>query len=166
MNKIELSERGVDPAGDGSWQASRGDRVHNGIDYLCSPEQIICSPVAGRLTKIGYPYANDYFFRYVQITDDAGYQHRIFYCDAVLPPGAQVEEGQAVGIAQDILSKRGSSGTLYRDMGMKNHVHYEVKLDGEFLEPEAALQAAVLDDAEVDELDDSTDGESDEEDLT
>jgi murein DD-endopeptidase MepM/ murein hydrolase activator NlpD len=84
------------------------------------------------VTKLGYPYGDDLQWRYVQITDASGFNHRTFYVEPLVRVGQRVEEDEPIGEAQDISQR-------YPAQGMKPHVHYEIKSgDGEYLNPEAA----------------------------
>ncbi len=106
-------ERGCDSFGCGHFGASRGDRKHNGTD-LCVA---VLSPIKGRVTRLGYPYKDDLSFRYVEITDEAGFKVRLFY---VLP---KVTEGDFVGVG-DVIGKLQSLQKRYE--GIQDHVHLEV----------------------------------------
>jgi hypothetical protein len=131
MLRSILSHRGNDDYGSGEFGASRGERPHNGIDYAIKPGEIICSPVAGTITKLGYTYSSDLSYRYVEVTDSAERRHRLFYVLPLVAVGDEVEKHAPVGASQDISKK-------YTNYGyMKNHVHYEVMLlDGSFANPE------------------------------
>ena len=118
---IECELRGSDPAGEGHYGASRGDRTHNGIDYKCVPGAAVLSPVYGEISKLGYPYA-DLQWRYIEITDDSGLHYRLFYVKPIdfLGVGSHIDEDDIIGIAQDISER-------YPDQGMTPHIHYEIK---------------------------------------
>jgi murein DD-endopeptidase MepM/ murein hydrolase activator NlpD len=123
----ELKKRTSDKWGEGYFGAPRGDRTHNGIDYECPPECQILSPVDGKITKHGYPYGDDLTFRYVQITTKDGYDHRLFYVEPILPIGRIVKKDTVIGFAQDLNER-------YPDI--TPHIHYEVKHEGNYLNPE------------------------------
>lgn len=126
--KAELPLRGCDPMGCGHYGASRGSRKHKGVDYACLPETRIFSPCNGTVTKLGWPYAGQ-TFRYVQITDSVGNNHRVFYIKPIVDLGAEVYRSTVIGEAQDIAGHHGG--------GMKNHVHYEIKTHtGNFIDPD------------------------------
>lgn len=131
MIKTVLPKRGSDEWGSGEFHASRGSRKHKGIDYACYPGTQIESPTHGDVTKLGYPYGDDLSFRYVQITDDHGNNHRLFYVEPGVKVGDTVEQGDIVGEAQDIAA-RYSTPEKY----MKNHIHYEILIDGTEVDPE------------------------------
>lgn len=131
MITVRLSQRN-DAAGSGHFGARRGNRVHNGIDLACAPGSLIESPVAGQITKVGYPYGDDMSWRYVEVTDKFNYRHRLFYVepDGCLEIGEHIEEGHAIGASQDIT-------TRYPRQGMTPHIHYEIKAeDGTYMDPE------------------------------
>lgn len=117
--------------GGGWFGAPRGGtRTHRGIDYACYPATEILSPVRGVVTKVGYPYGDDLSFRYVEVTDDAGYRHRTFYIEPCVEVGDKVYDVDVIGKAQAIV-------TRYPGHGMKNHIHYEViSPDGQYIDPD------------------------------
>lgn len=107
-----------DPMGLGYFGAPRGTRTHRGIDYLMSVGENVDCPVAGIVTKLGYPYADDMYYRYIQVTDDYGYKHRMFYVDPEVEKGTRVNKGDIIGTLQDVSAKHG--------IEMLPHVHYEI----------------------------------------
>ncbi|WP_138436349.1 M23 family metallopeptidase [Marinobacter shengliensis] len=132
MHLHEMSERKCDGHGCGHFGASRGTRKHQGIDLNCKPMTTVCSPVAGTVTKIGYPYGDDLSYRYVEISSQ-GYAFRVFYVDPMVTRGQQVSKSTPIGKAQDL-------GTRYS--GITNHVHLEIKnAAGEFIDPTPVVLA-------------------------
>lgn len=129
---VVLPLRGTDPAGSGHWGAPRGKRIHMGIDFAAPPGGLFISPVSGHVSKLGYPYADDLTYRYVQVTDAQGRDHRFFYLAPELRLGAKViATVDVLGKVQDV-SKR-----YPVPKGMKPHVHYGVRLeDGSYINPE------------------------------
>jgi len=122
-----LPKRTIDPHGSGEYGAPRGSRLHVGIDFECAPGTQIQSPVHGHVTKIGYPYADDLAYRYVQITDATGHNHRVFYIQPLVEIGAKVSTGDTIGSSQDLTA---------RYPGITPHCHYEIKKDGIYTNPE------------------------------
>ncbi len=121
MIKATLPERQQDAWGSGAFGASRGTRIHKGIDYCCYPGTMIQSPVDGKVTKLGYPYSDDMDFRYVEVTANQ-LRHRIFYVEPSVSVGDEVKAGDIVGVSQDIAGR-------YRDPAkspMTGHVHFEI----------------------------------------
>lgn len=118
-----------DSAGDGRFGASRGTRLHKGIDFECFPGQVLVGGISGTVTKHGYCYGDDLTWRYVQVTDVNGLNHRFFYVDPLIPVGECVGPESHIGVAQDITRR-------YPGQGMVPHVHYEVMTgSGEHLDP-------------------------------
>lgn len=123
---IKPKTRGSDSYGSGSYGDSRRRNgksySHTGIDLCCEPISEIASHVEGRVTKLGYPYANHLEFRYVEITDERGFKHRFFYVSPSVATGQYIEKGKTIGFSQKL-------GTIYppKDSGaITEHVHYEV----------------------------------------
>jgi hypothetical protein len=128
---IELELRN-DPAGKGNYGARRGDRTHVGIDYCCTPGAVVLTPVGGIVTRLGYPYADDLSWRYVEITSGPDkLRHRFFYVEPgeTIDVGTHVGRKTPIGKAQDISER-------YPDQEMLAHIHYEVKTQaGTHLDP-------------------------------
>ena len=119
-----LPIRGTDAQGSGHYGAPRGSRKHNGIDFCCYPGTEIQPFYPGKVTKIGYPYADKLEFRYVQITDVHGIHHRYFYVDPCVKLGDSVFLGDIIGKSQELPYE-----------GITQHIHYEVKVNGEHVDP-------------------------------
>jgi len=122
MVKAILPQRHQDSWGSGAFGASRGTRVHKGIDYCCYPGTVIQAGVAGTVSKLGYPYGDDLSFRYVEITTPDQLRHRYFYVEPLVKSGDAITEGMPIGTAQDIAGR-------YRDPAkapMTGHVHFEI----------------------------------------
>jgi murein DD-endopeptidase MepM/ murein hydrolase activator NlpD len=114
-----------DDAGLGHFGASRKRRGkqygHQGIDYENPVGGRVVSPVNGTVTRTsGTLYTDDPSYKYVEVTDDNGGRHRLFYvsADGSVKKGARINKGSLVGTSQDIAAK---------DSRMKNHLHYEIK---------------------------------------
>lgn len=125
--KILASQRKSDSFGSGHYGASRGSRKHSGVDYACYPKSKIFSPVTGQVTKLGYPYADDTSFRYVQVTTREGYDVRVFYVNPSVNLNDQVNENSIIGSSQEL-------GKRYPEI--TEHVHLEIKgKNGKFVNP-------------------------------
>lgn len=130
LNKIVL--RGYDPTGHGYYGAKRGNRKHKGLDLVVEPNEKVFSIIDGVVTKLGYPYAGNLDFRYIEITNDI-YRVRIMYCKPfeTLNVGDRIFEGDEIGLSQDISN--------YWNPKMKNHIHIEVYKHGLLTDPEPLL---------------------------
>lgn len=129
MITVTLQKRKTDSYGSGAFMASRGSRSHKGIDYACWPGSLIQSPISGQVTKLGYAYADDLSYRYVEITDDKQARHRFFYVSPQVIDGQMVEKGDYIGQCQDIAER-------YNKGGMTPHCHYEILVDNVPVNPE------------------------------
>ena len=120
--------RGQDCHGSGAYLASRGSRKHQGIDIVTEIDEDIKSRCCGEVTKIGWPYASKdkSFYRYVQVTDLDGIQVRHFYVKPGVSVGDIVHKGQSIGTSQDLTQTY---------PGITQHLHFEVKKGGAFLNP-------------------------------
>lgn len=132
MIKLTPPQRTNDPHGSGAWQASRGTRKHEGVDYACWPESIVHSGTNGMVTKIGRPYydaadTSKNHFRYVQVTTQLGYNIRYMYVEPCVHVGDTVSTDQPIGAAQDLTK-------VYE--GITPHIHIGVKYEGKYINPE------------------------------
>ena len=129
--KAILTARKQDKWGCGAYQAPRGNRKHNGIDYCCPPESLVMAQKGGRITKIGYAYGDDLSFRYIEIKDHLGEYARYFYVEPSLKQGDMLAMGEIIGHSQKL-------GDRYE--GITEHVHFECfeLIDGkkEYFDPE------------------------------
>lgn len=130
---IQPPLRSADQYGQGHYHASRGSRLHNGVDVACYPGSIVTAIEGGEVTKIGRPYyyADPYdkkeslknALRYVQVTSVTGLRYRYFYVDPLVKEvGHTVFAGDQIGMVQDLIAIYGQ--------GMTNHCHVEI-MDGE-----------------------------------
>lgn len=124
--------RGSDDFGSGDYGASRGDRPHYGIDFALEPGKLVLSPCSGTVTKLGYTYSDDLYYRYVEVTDVDGYRHRVFYITPRVEPDAVVTKNTVIGSVQDVTLRHNA-----KDKYMRPHVHYEVKRGKRFYNPAA-----------------------------
>ena len=126
-----------DSFGAGGFGTPRSSNVsarkkHNGVDYEGDAGQDVKAVTGGIISKIGYPYADDLSFRYVEITAEGGYRVRQFY---VFPAsnvdvGTHVKKGQLIGTCQNL-------GKKFK--GMQNHIHVEIEKDGSLVNPEELI---------------------------
>ncbi|WP_299077891.1 M23 family metallopeptidase [uncultured Paraglaciecola sp.] len=124
MLQVITPLRGVDAYGNGAFGAPRNGShpTHRGVDYAAAAGSQVLSPVKGRVTKHGYPYADALEFRYLEITDGALNRHRFFYTNPMVEVGELVHEGDIIASVQNISGRYKSS----KKNPMVNHVHYEI----------------------------------------
>ena len=111
--------REIDDFGSGRFGASRGNRLHKGIDYLATFGERVGSPCNGVVRRIGRCYGDTPEYKLVEI-DTAGAIVRVLYVNPQVRPRDVVKIGDTIGYAQDISKRYGR--------GMDNHVHLEVRL--------------------------------------
>ena len=132
MKLERMKVRTCDAHGCGHFGASRGKRDHNGVDLVAAMKEKIQSPVRGVVTKVGYPYADDLSWRYVEVTAK-GYRFRFFYVSPWVGVGDKVNVGTVLGRAQGIEN---------RYIGITPHIHFEIKgPGGGYIDPTPVLIA-------------------------
>lgn len=132
MNLYSFPFRGIDAKGGGHYGASRGGRIHRGVDLTCESKTPVGSPVRGKVTKLGWPYAGNFNIRYVEITSEA-YRYRVFYVSPTVAVGDTVELGDIIGASQSL---------KHLHPGITDHVHLEIKdLEHRFIDPTPLILA-------------------------
>jgi hypothetical protein len=124
VHAIMHQSRGLDVWGDGAFAASRGGRLHIGRDYRYAVGEGFETPMAGKVMRIGYPYASHPEYRLIELlTDERTILWRFFYLDPApgIKQNAQVTAGQLIGYAQNLSKKY--------EAGMTNHIHVECIVD-------------------------------------
>ena len=122
-NPTGFEVRAHDDFGFGHFGASRdgGARHHEGVDYVGFAGQDVVAPIAGQVTRMGYAYS-DGGHKYVEITNSqTGYQARVFYVDATVAIGDELQLGQKIGSLKTL---------QVRYPGITDHVHLEVMKSG------------------------------------
>ena len=123
---LKQVHRKCDKHGCGHYGASRGVRKHNGLDIEAEKGKPVYIPFNGIVTKLGYAYADDLSFRYVEVTSDK-YEVRLFYIDPLVRLGQNVFEGDVAGTVQTLKD---------RYKGITDHVHVELRKNDKLLNPE------------------------------
>jgi len=136
---IEAPVRLSDSYGEGYFGASRGKRKHLGIDYCCYPGSVILSPVSGVVSKVGYTYADDLSFRYVEVTAVDKLRYRIFYIEPCVSLDDHVLAREtALGVSQTLGYRYPADEN--HPSPITEHVHFEVRNHkGEYFNPEEVL---------------------------
>ena len=127
--------RGCDSQGCGSYGAGRRYGSHQGADYEATPGQDVVAVTDGVITQVGYPYADDLSYRYVQIETSDGYLVRQLYTSPAtgITNGANVSAGQSIGNYQGL-------GSRYS--GITEHVHVDVRHNGRLVNPTTLIPGA------------------------
>lgn len=108
-----------DAAGDGSYLAPRGGRLHQGMDFLCTPGQKIVCPLNGaRIVRMAFPYP-DQSYHGVLLRNNR-VELLLFY----LKPNddafdKELSQGAVIGLAEDITQR-------YGDDRMQPHIHLQI----------------------------------------
>jgi murein DD-endopeptidase MepM/ murein hydrolase activator NlpD len=122
--------RDCDAKGCGHFHASRGDRLHFGIDVKVKKGQYVYSPINGYFNRVSVPYASDLKYKGVEIIGTGihkGLKVKMWYCKHAVPLQTKLEAGSIIAIAQDISEKYGSS--------MTPHVHFQMYKNGVIVDP-------------------------------
>ena len=126
MIRIRPKIRGEDKWGRGEFLAPRGDHKHRGEDYEAQPGAEVESVECGVVTKLGHAYADDLFYRYVEVTDAEGYAARYMYVEPSVELRQRIKCGQVLGTVQDIAA---------RYPGIIPHFHFEVRKGRNIIPP-------------------------------
>jgi len=107
-----------DSEGSGEYGAPRGSRVHNGVDYLCTPGQDVYAPFTMMITRVSIP---KWELDLSGIAWDSGNSTgKMFYFSPDLSLiDTIVHEGQVIGTAQSVSDE-------YELPNMKDHIHFQV----------------------------------------
>lgn len=136
VNPTGRQVRGADGYGSGLFGASRdgGARAHAGVDFVADPGQTVVAPISGRVKKLGFAYASDLRYRYVEIENLAkGLLVRVLYVGPSVRVGDVVDQRQVIGTAQDLNPR-------YR--GITNHIHLQVAAAGRATDATLLMEAA------------------------
>jgi murein DD-endopeptidase MepM/ murein hydrolase activator NlpD len=119
-----LGIRGLDDWGSGHYGAPRGNRVHNGTDFICVPGQDVYAPITGKIVRVAYPYAGDLKWSGCLIVGDRT-EAKMFYMRLSRHiVGSFVEAGDVIGTAQNISNRYSSPDRE----PMTPHVHLQIKM--------------------------------------
>ena len=108
----------VDLEGDGNYGASRGTRLHNGIDYLCKKGQDVVAPFNMIITRLSLPKRNSFLSGIAWKKGKSSGKMFYFQPDESLI-GKSVYEGDVIGIAQSVAMH-------YKLPKMLNHIHLRI----------------------------------------
>ncbi len=114
-----------DSKGDGKFGASRGVKVHTGVDLTCLLGEGVFAPHSGTVSREVLPYENDNHFSGLEIVSPLFISHLLYVVpldskhDNII--GQEVEQGQLVGTAQDIQRRYGDK--------MDRHIHWKLMIN-------------------------------------
>jgi len=118
--------RTFDRYGSGAFGAGRVDKKHQGQDYLAYPSQPMASLFDCKVERIGQTYSDTKEYRLVVLRYDRQTVLKCMYVDPIVKPGDVLSVGDKIGYVQNI-SKRYP--------GMMNHYHFEVIIEGVYVDP-------------------------------
>ena len=108
---------------------SGGDDYHNGVDIAAEEGERIRAVYDGVVRKTGYDSISGH---YIFLTHKNGYESLYCHCSKILArEGAVIRQGETVALV-------GSTG-----YSTGPHLHYEIRLDGESIDPMPFLENAV-----------------------
>jgi len=107
-----------DPEGSGEYGALRGDRLHNGVDFLCEPEHCVMAPFDMVIKRVSYPHEDHVMSGIAWVCRESSGRLWYFEPDQELI-GCKVYQGDVIGFAQDI-------SKYYNAPKMKPHLHFRI----------------------------------------
>ena len=119
-----------DSLGSGNFWKSRIGHYHEGIDLECSLGETVYAPISGKIIRKAYPYPTDKRFEGCVIQNET--QEVKFFYMVSNRVGQTVKAGEAIGVCQAINTKY--------TVSMKNHIHLEIRENGELINPETVYQ--------------------------
>lgn len=114
-------KRGCDAGGCGHFHASRGNRLHLGVDFLAYAGEEIFAPVSGVVARIGNVYQDEQYKLIELRGSGANKVFKIMYVSPFVVAGDRVKRGDLIGWAQNIREK-------FPDV--QNHIHVELFING------------------------------------
>jgi hypothetical protein len=108
----------IDSEGSGEYGASRGIRIHNGIDYLCDQGQGVRAPFGMFIKRIANPKSNSPLSG-IEWTAGRSSGKMFYFKPYKQTIGQEVVEGEIIGIAQSVSKDYGLPNML-------DHIHFQV----------------------------------------
>lgn len=128
-----LPLRGIDPQGDGSYGAPRGNRKHNGLDVEYKAGSNFVAPFDCKIIRHGTVQANKPF-TLIEVQGIGKFSHltaKYMYIIGLPVSDKIIRRGKSLGIVQNL--------HLYYPSNMINHVHIEIYDNGTRVNPELYL---------------------------
>jgi len=107
-----------DSEGSGEYGSRRGERRHNGVDYICVEGQDIVAPFDMYISRISNP-KRDSLMSGIKWETEKSYGKLFYFLPDKNLIGKDVKEGDVIGTAQDVS----------RHYGLKDmipHLHFQV----------------------------------------
>lgn len=126
--------RNEDATGNGWFGAKRGNRLHEGADYIVVPNEDVFACCSG-VVRIGNVYRGSTRMKLIEISGNIGVHSvrvKQMYILPCVKTGEKVKKGQKIGVAQDVAAYHGSNK-------MKAHVHVSVWKNGLLTDPEPII---------------------------
>jgi len=110
-----------DSEGDGKFGASRGGRLHYGVDLTCVAGEGVLAPHNGTITREVLPYDGDNHYSGIEIASDLFISHLLYVKPLANTIGDKVEANDLIGTAQDIQKRYGDK--------MQQHIHWKLMIN-------------------------------------
>jgi murein DD-endopeptidase MepM/ murein hydrolase activator NlpD len=138
---VKITDRGNDPTGHGHFGASRGSRKHKGHDIVSIEGESVVSMIKGKVTKLGYAYAEALQFRYVQVENET-YKVWLMYVEPSegIKVGKEVCEGDRVGYCLDVAEYHHNKSPRKDGLKMIPHLHIQIWKNGVLVDPSDYLK--------------------------
>lgn len=126
--------RDKDSTGNGWYGAKRGNRLHEGTDYVVTPGEEVFACCSGTV-RVGNVYSHSNKMKLIEIVGTIG-NHKVqvkqMYVLPSVKTGDVVKAGDVIGTAQDVAKFHNSNK-------MKPHVHISVWKNGLLTDPEPII---------------------------
>lgn len=126
--------RNEDKTGNGWYGAKRGNRNHEGVDYVVTPGEEIYACCSGKV-RVGQVYEYSSKMKLVEIKGKEGL-HSVKVLEMYVLPNVKngdfVKKGQFIGYAQDVAK-------FHESNNMKPHVHISLWKNGLLTDPEPVI---------------------------
>ena len=110
-------------------------RTHNGVDITCEPGGQIKAAAPGKVTAV---LCDTVWGNSIEIDHGSGYVSRIsgLADEGILPEGSSVEADTVIGVV----------GTIPVEAKEESHIHFEIRKNGDLIDPLEALGFTETDD--------------------
>ncbi len=126
-----------DDFGSGLFGASRGTRIHNGLDFFAEVGEAVYAPFDMELKRHGVPYE---ISRGLTLQEYKGlgiysdYLVKVLYVKNTDPIGTIYNKGEVFAYVQDVSEYHSTA-----EKHMNNHAHVEIYKNGKLIDPQTVL---------------------------